>query len=94
MCSDSEPGLNAARPFVIASRDISQRARIFSRPVARRTAAANRKVVRDGFVSPTEAGLSEAAWLLLDVRPGQMATWHTCVATATDVQWQQRHSVR
>lgn len=30
-------------------------------------------VVRDGFVLPTEAGLSEAAWQLLDATPGQMA---------------------
>lgn len=30
-------------------------------------------VVRDGFVMPTEAGLSEAAWQLLDARPGQIA---------------------
>jgi thymidine phosphorylase len=30
-------------------------------------------VLRDGFVLPTEAGLSEAAWQLLDARPGQVA---------------------
>jgi len=30
-------------------------------------------VVRDGFVLPTEAGLSEAAWQLLDATPGQVA---------------------
>jgi thymidine phosphorylase len=30
-------------------------------------------VVRDSFVSPTEAGLSEAAWQLLDATPGQIA---------------------
>jgi thymidine phosphorylase len=30
-------------------------------------------MVRDGFVLPTEAGLSEAAWRLLDARPGQIA---------------------
>ena len=32
-------------------------------------------VVRDGFVLPTEAGLSEAAWQLLRARPGQRATF-------------------
>jgi thymidine phosphorylase len=32
-------------------------------------------VVRDGFVLPTEAGLSEAAWRLLDARPGQLASF-------------------
>lgn len=31
-------------------------------------------VVRDDFVLPTEAGLSEAAWQLLDAKPGQMAS--------------------
>lgn len=31
-------------------------------------------VVRDGFVLPTEAGLSEAAWRLLDARPGELAS--------------------
>jgi thymidine phosphorylase len=30
-------------------------------------------VVRDGFVLPTEAGLSEAAWQLLEATPGQTA---------------------
>ena len=30
-------------------------------------------VVRDGFVLPTEAGLSEAAWQLLNATPGQVA---------------------
>jgi thymidine phosphorylase len=30
-------------------------------------------VVRDGFVLATEAGLSEAAWRLLDASPGQVA---------------------
>jgi thymidine phosphorylase len=30
-------------------------------------------VVRDSFVLPTEAGLSEAAWQLLDATPGQIA---------------------
>ena len=30
-------------------------------------------VVRDGFVLPTEAGLSDAAWQLLDATPGQTA---------------------
>ncbi|NOT24727.1 MAG: thymidine phosphorylase family protein [Acidobacteria bacterium] len=30
-------------------------------------------VVRDGFVLPTEAGLSEAAWQLLDAESGQLA---------------------
>ena len=30
-------------------------------------------VVRDSFVLPTEAGLSEAAWQLLDATPGQVA---------------------
>ena len=33
-------------------------------------------VVRDGFVLPTEAGLSEAAWQLLEATPGQTA-WLT-----------------
>ena len=32
-------------------------------------------VVRDGFVLPTEAGLSEAAWKLLDAAPGQPASF-------------------
>jgi len=32
-------------------------------------------VVRDGFVLPTEAGLSEAAWRLLDAAPGQLASF-------------------
>lgn len=32
-------------------------------------------VVRDGFVLPTEAGLSEAAWHLLGASPGQLATF-------------------
>jgi len=32
-------------------------------------------VVRDGFVLPTEAGLSEAAWLLLAARPGEPASF-------------------
>jgi thymidine phosphorylase len=31
-------------------------------------------VVRDGFVLATEAGLSEAAWQLLDATPGQVAS--------------------
>lgn len=31
-------------------------------------------VVRDGFVTATEAGLSEAAWHLLGASPGEMAT--------------------
>jgi thymidine phosphorylase len=31
-------------------------------------------VVRDGFVLPTEAGLSEAAWRLLHATPGQVAS--------------------
>lgn len=31
-------------------------------------------VVRDGFVRTTEAGLSEAAWRLLDAKPGQVAS--------------------
>lgn len=30
-------------------------------------------VLHDGFVLPTEAGLSEAAWQLLDAKPGQLA---------------------
>jgi thymidine phosphorylase len=32
-------------------------------------------VVRDGFVLPTEAGLSEAAWQLLDATPGEIASF-------------------
>ena len=32
-------------------------------------------VVRDGFLEPVEAGLSEAAWRLLNAAPGQQATF-------------------
>jgi thymidine phosphorylase len=32
-------------------------------------------VVRDGFLLPTEAGLSEAAWRLLGAKPGQLASF-------------------
>jgi len=39
-----------------------------------RSIIATLNVVRDGFVLPTEAGLSEAAWQLLDAVPGALAT--------------------
>ena len=40
-----------------------------------RSIIATLNVVRDGFVLLTEAGLSEAAWQLLDARPGQVASF-------------------
>ena len=39
----------------------------------RASIVATLNVVRDGFVLATEAGLSEAAWQLLDASPGQVA---------------------
>ena len=40
-----------------------------------RSIIATLNVVRDGFLLPTEAGLSDAAWRLLGARPGQRATF-------------------
>ncbi len=42
--------------------------------VGARSIIATLNVVRDGFVLPTEAGLSEAAWQLLAAVPGDVAT--------------------
>ncbi len=42
---------------------------------ARSSIIATLNVVRDGFVLPTEAGLSEAAWRLLDAAPGEPASF-------------------
>src|SRR5690349_11041158 len=40
---------------------------------ARASIIATLNIVRDDFVLGTEAGLSEAAWQLLDAEPGQLA---------------------
>ena len=40
----------------------------------RASVIATLNVFRDGFLLPTEAGLSEAAWQLLDAAPGQVAS--------------------
>lgn len=41
----------------------------------RRSIIATLNVIRDGFVLKSQAGLSEAAWRLLEAEPGQMATF-------------------
>ena len=41
----------------------------------RASIVATLNVVRDGLLGPGEAGLSEAAWRLLDAAPGQQGTF-------------------